>query len=463
MHLDTGRLIVDRSDTYCVLGAGAGGLTAAKNLLEFGIDVDVIEREDEVGGNWNYSSSSSSAYQSIHLITSKPYIEYLDYPIPAEFPTYLGHRHALQYLRSYAQHFGVYDRIEFGRTVEWVERLDGSPQWIVTLDGGERRRYAGLVIANGHNWCPRYPNFPGHFDGTVLHSADYKTPEIFAGKRVLVVGGGTSGADIAVESSQNAASTTLSIRRGCYYWPKYLFGLPTDVLYENILKLRLPRPVVRAFGSTFLRLNSAGSASGYGLPRPPHKLLEEHFVLNSTLLYALGHGEIGTKPNVEELCGDRVRFVDGTEETFDVIVYATGYRQTEFPFIDRSHLNWHGRIPELHLHMFHPEYDNLFLVGYFQTSTGNWQIMDHQSRLISRYIHLARTDPQRLAWLRKDKATPQFGAQLNGGIAFYDSDRHQLQVDHFSYRERLQKLVARLDVEPTEAIERLPARLPAAA
>jgi cation diffusion facilitator CzcD-associated flavoprotein CzcO len=455
---------VDRSGAYCIVGAGAGGLAAAKNLLEFGIDVDVIEREGEVGGNWNYSSPNSGAYRSIHLITSKPYIQYLDYPIPDHFPTYLGRRHALEYLRSYAQHFGFYDRIEFRRSVEWIDRRDGSPHWIVTLDGGERRRYAGVIVANGHNWSPRYPDFPGRFEGTVLHSADYKTPELFEGKRVLVVGGGTSGADIAVESSLHADSTTLSIRRGCYYWPKYLFGLPTDVVYENILKFRFPLPVVRFFGGLFLRLNSAGNPDRYGLPKPPHKLLEEHFVLNSTLLYSLGHGEITPRPNVAELRGDRVRFADGTEEPFDVIVYATGYRQTELPFLDRRHLNWADGTPGLHLQMLHPDYDNLFLVGLFQTSTGNWQIMDYQSRLIARYIHLSRADPGRVAWLRAEKRHPAFGPALNGGISFYDSHRHQLQVDHFSYRRRLRKMAGRLAVPPGRAsTEPIPVSRPIAA
>lgn len=105
-------------------------------------------------------------------------------------------------------------------------------------------------------------------------------------------------------------------------------------------------------------------------------------------------------------------------------------------------------MPGLHLQMLHPDYDNLFLVGLFQTSTGNWQIMDYQSRLIARYIHLRRSDPGRIAWLRAEKRNPIYGRQLNGGIAFYDSSRHQLQVDHFSYRRRLDKMVNRLAVSP---------------
>jgi len=453
--------IADRSDAYCVVGAGAGGLAAAKNLMEFGIDVDVIERAGDVGGNWNGDNPFSAAYDSIHLITSKPYIQYDDFPIPDDYPTYLGRSHAYQYLSSYARRFGLYEHAEFNRTVEWIERRDGSPEWIVTLDGGEKRRYGGVVIAHGHNWAPRCPSYPGTFNGVIMHSSEYRTPAPLRGKRVLLVGGGTSGCDIAVESAQNATATFLSIRRGCYYWPKYLFGMPTDVVYERVLKWRMPRPVVRTFGKLFLRLNSAGQPERYGLPKPGHKLLEEHFVINSTLLYELGHGRIAAKPDIAELRGDRVLFTDGSEAEVDVIVYATGYRMTEFPFIDRKHLNWTGRTPQLYLNAFHPVYDNLFVIGYFQTSTGNWPIMDYQAKIMSRYIHLLRVDLKRAIWFRRAKATPVTAAQLNGGIKYYDSERHWLQVEHITYRKSLRKLIRRMGVEPPAPAE-VPGSHPAA-
>jgi cation diffusion facilitator CzcD-associated flavoprotein CzcO len=440
--------IVDRSAAYCVIGAGAGGISAAKNLMQYGIEVDVIEASGDVGGQWNPENPASSAYRSIHLITSKPYIQYPDFPIPAEFPTYLGRRHALSYLRSYATRFGVMPRIEFHRTVERVDRQDGSPHWAVDLDGGERRRYAGVVIANGHLWKPRMPDYPGHFDGTTMHSKSYRSPEGLAGKRVLVVGGGTSAADIAVESSQVAEATFLSIRRGCYYWPKYLFGLPTDVVYEMVLRSRLPLSLVRFFGGIFIQVNSAGNPARYGLPKPQHKLLEEHFVINSALLYTLGHGEIAAKPDIAELKGDRVAFTDGTEEQVDVIVYATGYHQAEFPFIDHKHLNWVNRTPNLHYNAFHPTYDNLFVIGYFQTSTGNWQVMDYQSQVMARYVHLLRTDPQRVSWFRKAKSRPLTGTALTGRLKYYDSERHWLQVEHYSYRAALKKMIRRMPAEP---------------
>ncbi|MDR1999657.1 MAG: NAD(P)-binding domain-containing protein [Frankiaceae bacterium] len=450
--------ILDRSNAYCILGAGAAGLTAAKNLLQQGIDVDVIERETRVGGQWNYGAAGSAIYNSIHLITSKRWIEFTDYPIPAHYPTYLGHRHAQQYLSDYADHFGVTPRIEFGRTVQWIDRAEGSAHWEVTLDGGEKRRYGGVVIANGHLWKPSQPTYPGTFYGTVLHSAKYRTPDLLDGKRVLVVGSGTSACDIVVEAGQHGEAAFMSIKRGAYYWPKYLFGLPIDTVYEAVLRTRLPLSLRRYFGQYFIKLNSSGQAENYGLPHPAHKLFEEHFVINSALLYALGHGDISVKPEISRLDGDQVIFVDGSSEKIDVIVYATGFHQAEFPFIDKKHLNWNGRTPALHMNCFHPTYDNLFLVGYFQTTTGNWQVMDYQAQAVARFVRLTRQDPQRAAWLRQEKAHPiSAGKKLNNGIHYYDSERHWLQVEHFSYRGRLRKMVRRLPVED------LPAPLPLAA
>ncbi|MFI5782510.1 flavin-containing monooxygenase [Nocardia sp. NPDC051570] len=447
--------MVDRTERYCVIGAGAAGLTAAKNLLEYGFAVDVIERAADVGGTWNPDCPTSGAYPSVHLITSKPFIQYPDFPIPRDYPTYLGQRHIMSYLRSYANHFGIRAHIEFDSSVESVRRVDGGSDWLVRIrnaTGVTERRYGGVVIANGHHSSPRQPQLPGVFDGLQIHAIDYKGPELLRGRRVLVIGAGTSGCDIAAESCQSAAETFLSVRRGNYIWPKYMFGIPTDVYYEFMLKFHMPRPLVRTFGKPLLRMNSAGNPVHYGLPRPEHKLLEEHFVMNSTLLYHLGHGDIGVKPEVTELCGDRVRFADGSEQRIDVVVYATGYHQAVFPFIDRKYLNWTtGPIPELHLHAFHPDYDNLFVIGYFQTATGTWPLMDYQSRIMARYLYLSHTDPRRVAEFRAAKANPVFGPRLNGGIDFYRSERHWLQVEHVSYRKRLRRLAKHLEVAPRQS------------
>jgi cation diffusion facilitator CzcD-associated flavoprotein CzcO len=452
----------ERSDCLCVIGAGAAGLTAAKNLLQYGFDVDVIDSCDDLGGNWNFGKPNSSIYRSVHTITSKPFTQYTDFPMPSHYPTFIGHRHALEYLRNYAAHFGVDKHIEYSRTVENIDRTaDPRTPWTITLDGGQMRRYAGVVIANGHLAKPRFPTYPGTFDGVVLHSGEYKTPDVLRDNKVLVVGAGNSGCDIAVEASQNASVTLHSTRRGYHYWPKYLFGAPSDAVYELALKTRAPLPVRRAAGHLLLRLNSAGQPGKYGLQAPDHRLYEEHFIINSTLLYHLGHGDIQPKPDIAELLGHQVRFTDGSIADIDVIVYATGFDLTHFPFIDRRHLNWRGNRPALYLQAFHPVYDDMFLIGYFQTSTGNWPLMDYQAQVMSRYLRLKRDAPDEVAWFDRLKAEASTSL-VDGGIDYYQSERHLLEVEHFAYRNSLRKLVRRMKVTPAVA-SRPPRALAAAA
>lgn len=214
---------LDYANKYCIVGAGSSGLAAAKNLKAHQIPFDVIEAEDDVGGNWYYGKPHSSVYRSTHLISSKPLTEYTDFPMPAHYPDFPSHAQVWEYLRSYTKAFGLYDSIKFNTSVERIEKAGDC--WDVTLSNNETRRYRGVIIANGHNWDPKYPTYSGHFDGVVLHSAQYKTPEVLRDKRVLVVGAGNSGCDIAVESAQNAARTFHSVRRGYYYVPKYFFTI----------------------------------------------------------------------------------------------------------------------------------------------------------------------------------------------------------------------------------------------
>lgn len=195
-------------------------------------------------------------------------------------------------------------------------------------------------------------------------------PEVLRGKRVLVVGAGNSGCDSAVESAQNAARTFHSVRRGYYYVPKYFLGKPADQIGEVSLQLRVPLPVRRAFYTLLLRM-VVGTPQKFGLPRPDHRLFETHPIVNSPMLYYVGHGDIIPKPDVAELRGKQVKFKDGSEEQIEVIVYATGF-SIVFPFLDKKHLNWKNDRPNLYLNIFHPEYDNLFVAGLIQPDSGQW-------------------------------------------------------------------------------------------
>ena len=163
-----------------------------------------LERESQLGGNWCYGKPASSVYQSTHLISSKLLTEYTDFPMPESYPEFPHHRLVWDYLDSYAKQFDLHDQIEFETAVSHVQRRP-TGGWLVELASGETRPYASLVVANGHNWDPRWPDFPGTFTGEQIHSAQYKTPDVLRDRRVLVIGAGNSGCDIAVESALNAA------------------------------------------------------------------------------------------------------------------------------------------------------------------------------------------------------------------------------------------------------------------
>lgn len=428
----------DRSDRFCIVGAGAAGLTAAKNFLEHGLDVEVIERADDVGGIWYYENPTSSIYASTRMISSRRLTEYTDFPMPSDAPPYLHHRQVWHYLRRYAEHFDLRRVIRFHTGVEHAQ-LDG-PLWSVRLSDGTCRRYRGLIVANGHNWHPRRPNWPGRFEGTVLHSSQYKTPDVLAGKRVLVVGAGNSGCDIAVEAARHAAVAFHSVRRGYHYIPKFLFGKPADETNETLLRLRLPLWLRRWISGMAIRL-ALGAPERVGLPRPDHRLFETHPIVNSELFYYLGHGAIRPKPDVAELCGREVRFADGTREAVDLMICATGF-QIVFPFLPQDLVPWRDGRPDFYLNVFHPLHDHLFAIGLIQPDSGMFGLMDLQAQLAARFVRAQRENPPLADWLRQRKRRGHQAA--DGGIRYLASPRHALEVEHFSYRRLLQRHVQRL-------------------
>jgi len=428
-----------RSEKYCIVGAGASGLAVTRNFLQQGIPFDCLEREDDVGGNWNYGKPASSVYRSTHLISSKRLIQYPDFPMPADWPDYPGHRLVQEYFQSYARHFDLYQRIEFNTAVARIEPAES--QWEVALQDGRTRRYRGVVIANGHHWDPKWPEYPGKFSGPTYHSSQYKTPDVLDGRRVLVIGAGNSGCDIAVESAQHAARTFHSTRRGYYYVPKFLFGRPADRCGESLLKLRFPLWLRRLISLGMVKM-AIGMPQDYGLKRPDHRLFESHPIINSQMMYYVGHGDIKPKPDVARFDGATVHFTDGTSEPIDVIVFATGFK-ISFPFIDTRHLNWRDGRPNLYLNAFHPEYDHLFVAGLVQPDGGIWDLSHYQGKLMGLFIRAMDAGSPRAEHFRRQKsaASPDLGA----GIRYVESTRHLIEVEHFSYRRRLEQLISQME------------------
>ena len=370
------------SSTYCVIGAGASGLTAAKNLKQAGIPVEVFERQDQLGGNWYFGSPHSSVYASTHMISSKRLTEFCDFPMPSEYPPYPSHEQAWGYLKAYADHFGLGDHLRYGSTVRRI--APSGDAWHVWLEGeAQPRTFRGVVIANGHHWDPRWPDFVKDFTGTVLHAHDYRDPDIFKGQRVLVVGAGNSGCDIVVESARHAARTDWSLRRGYHFLPKFLCGAPLDRGGEALYRWGIPASMFRGIARLCLHI-AVGPPQRYGLPRPDHPLFASHPIINSQVLHELAHGRSGVHGDVARAEGKRVDFRDGTSIEVDMILCATGYHLS-FPFADRD-LMLRDEQPRCWLHLFHRDHPNLYVVGMIQPTGSIWQLADYQAQLIAHDI-----------------------------------------------------------------------------
>jgi hypothetical protein len=368
----------------CVIGAGPSGITAAKNLLQVGLrNVVVYEKNEQVGGNWVYSPrlSHSSVFDTTHIISSKTLSQYDDYPMPAEYPDYPSHRQLLAYFQGYAEHFGIVPYVLFNTTVTKAEKQPDET-WAITLGDGTVERFDYLVVANGHHWNPRLPSYPGVFSGRFLHAHEFKTAEPFKDQRVLVIGGGNSACDIAVETSRVSAFTGISMRRGYYISPKFAMGQPADVLNAKIIHLPdwLRIPLLQLT----LRLN-VGDYADYGLERPKHNILQAHITMNSELLYFIRHGKIHPRRDIARFEGNNVHFVDGKVEAYDAIIAATGFIIT-FPFFDQTFIDYStGDVP-LYLRVFHPDYPSLFFIGLVQPLGCIWPLSDLHAKLAANYI-----------------------------------------------------------------------------
>jgi hypothetical protein len=321
---------------YCVIGAGAAGLAAMRALIAAGHDFDCFEATDRVGGHWH------TDYDNLHLITPRAGSGFQGDPMPEDWAHFPRRSQMVEYLEGHADRFDLRSRVTFNTRVEQlvpvgVNAIDG---WDVTTSDGTTARYAGVLIANGHNSVPAVPNVPGKFSGKTLHSGAYHNPGDIEGRRVLVVGSGNSGCDIASELAQAGMDIVLSVRHGHLFQPKTFFGKPRGTLPIMKLPPRLLDPVLR-----LLIWMSVGRPEAYGLPKPVAKSLnDQRPVVNSLVLHWIQHGRVTPAQGLRRFDGNEVEFVDGTRQTVDTVVWATGF-QASLPFLPDALIRREAGIP----------------------------------------------------------------------------------------------------------------------
>lgn len=422
----------------CIIGAGPSGLTTIKNLRAAGLNNLVCyEAQQQVGGNWVYKDEAGhpSVYQSTHIISSKKLSSFDDFPMPKAYPDFPSHRQILAYFEAYANHFNLREPIRFNTKVEHAKHLEDG-RWQIRATGPEGKEdteFDHLIVCSGHHWNPYTPDYPGTFSGLQMHSHDYRKAERFEGKRVLVVGGGNSACDIAVDTSRVSGKTAISLRRGYYIIPKIVLGRPVDVMYERLTPFpKRLRQMILEFG---IRL-AIGRYKHYGLAEPEGRVMEMHPTLNSEILYQIRHGKVLVRKGIASLDGQTVHFTDGMDDDYDAIVWATGYR-TAFPFFERDFIDWEEALDiPLYLKMMPADVPNLHFIGLFQPIGCIWTLADLQARIAALQIGGQLDRPSDIkARIESEIRSPHW--------RFERSTRHAVEVDYHAFKGELERELAR--------------------
>ena len=421
-----------------VIGAGPSGITAIKNFADLGFEVTAFERCQGVGGNWRFNDPSghSSVFETTHIISSKYTSFYEDFPLPESASDYPSHIELLDYFNSYTDHFDIRKLIKFETEVLNCNQLDDDTWEVEWKDSNTEQKHLnifdGLVVCNGHHHKPRYPEYPGDFSGELIHSHEFKSAKPFQDKRVLVIGGGNSACDVAVETARVSKSTSISWRRGYYLIPKFMYGLPTDV---GALKHRWMPDFIRGpFAKLMLEIFQ-GKNEDIGLQKPDKSLNATHPTVNSELYYAVRHGKVTPHVDIERYEGNKVIFKDGKSEEFDIIVACTGFK-IKHDFFDKSLINYEeGKVPLLHK-MIPADIKNLYFIGLFQPLGCIWPGAELQSKLAAKHLSGQWSPNKPIKELIEKELT-------NPDVKQIDTPRHTITVDDYSFRARLKKELSR--------------------
>jgi dimethylaniline monooxygenase (N-oxide forming) len=419
-------------DATCVIGAGCAGLAVIKQLNDRGIAVEAFEQGSDLGGNWRYGNEAGSgAYASLRTNVSRRRMQYPSMHMPKSYGDFVHHSDMASYFDAYADENGLRRHIRFSSRVEQIEP-DAGGGWTVRLSDGSARRYRAVVVANGHDWDPHFPEFRGHSSAETSHARDYRTPDSFAGKRALVVGSGQSAIEIATEISSVCERTYIAVRGGTHVIPRYVLGETYDRADFGI-NTRLPFGLVEAAFGAMLSLTRQPQPSQLGFPVPDHSLLEELPALSSDLGAALRDGAITVKPNIAELAGAEVVFEDGSRAEVDAIVYATGYR-ISFPFLSRQLIAARGKELPLYRRIAAPGLPGLYFAGLVDAPSGMLPIVEAQGAWIADVLagRLA-LPPQEAMWRAIDRAERRTRRR------FPKQGPHSIRTDPHAYKRALSR------------------------
>jgi putative flavoprotein involved in K+ transport len=364
-----------------VIGAGPAGLACAAMLQRVGERVVVLER-GAVGEAW------TTRYDRLQLHTVRWLSCLPGYRMPRSFGKWPSHERVLEYLQRYAERHAL--EVRTGVEAERVDRSGAG--WLIRTAGDELEAER-VVVATGHSNVPFLPDWPGASAVEIVHSADYRNPRAYVGRRILVVGAGNSGAEIAVDlAAGGATATSLAVRTAPSIVRRDLIGLPSQLL--GIATAHLPVPVVDRIART-LRRASFPDLAPYGLPAPdrPYSDFQRRRVipiLDVGLVEGVRRGRVRVVAALERFEDGRAVLADGTLLEIDAVIAATGFRTGLEPLVgDIGVLDEHGE-PLAHGAHEHPRAAGLHFVGYQVTLGGTFRHVGIQAKQVARAVAVSR-------------------------------------------------------------------------
>ncbi|UNZ18770.1 NAD(P)/FAD-dependent oxidoreductase [Streptomyces sp. 891-h] len=371
-----------------ILGAGPGGLATAAALRERGISAVVLERSDTVGSSWR------GHYDRLRLHTARTHSALPGLPIPRAYGRWVARDDLVRYLERYAAHHRI--EVATGVEVHRLERADGAQaaeggQWVLHANGGRRLTAPAVVVATGYNHTPHLPDWPGRdgFTGELLHASRYRSPAPYAGRDVVVVGAGNTGAEIAADLAEGGAGRVrLAVRTPPHILRRSTLGWPSQ--RSAILCRRLPVRLVDRMAAPLTKL-SVPDLTPYGLPRPDAGLYTRARqgavpVLDVGLVDAVLHGKVEPVAAVESFEDGKVLLADGDTVTPEVVIAATGYRRGLDELVGHLEVLDSRGVPRVHGRRTHPAAPALYFNGFSNPLSGGLRELALDARRIARAV-----------------------------------------------------------------------------
>jgi dimethylaniline monooxygenase (N-oxide forming) len=365
--------VKERGARVAVIGAGPGGVVAARYAIEAGFDTTVFEASDDLGGQWHTTASHSGVWPGMHTNTSRAMTAFSDFPAPADHPLHPAAEQVHAYLRAYAGKFGVTDRIRFCTPVTNLRagwEVDGEP-------------FDHVVIASGRFRKPSIPGMLRKFGGELIHAFDYPGAESFADRRTLVYGNGISGLEIASDLALHAPVVS-AFRKPRYVVQKVVDGVSSDWQWYTLfgaLERRFLSPEEWSQRQRERILRVAGNPADFGAPEPDPDLRTAGLALCQGYLAQVRNGAIRCRPVITAVDGSDIGFADGSTDTFEAIICATGY-DLEIPYLDRDLWSTIGHGFGLYQRTLHPDLPSLGVIGQFLAQGPYWPLLELQARWI---------------------------------------------------------------------------------